>query len=302
MSKKAVEPTEFVADKTKSLIPDPTLRIVLNEYAATHVRALVTAIRLERFPASTPFTAEAFADRLQQYEGLITDVRTIAMLIAYWAEPRHQALLERIVCRLGEAEKGNAGTVGWLRLGWYPLLIVQYTAGIAAIAAGNWESLRTILTARIENDEGGLMVERAGIVRVSRAIGEIVDAFKSVSGNPQHYVPLSEYLFGALRKPVEETVDVGPRYERIFDRFEILAALTCADELQAAGSGPWCLLGRFAWKRNRGDDPFAAVVAEAERQADSWSPLRAGLFGGSSERFRQVASEIGSRLGRLGWF
>ena len=141
------------------------------------------------------------------------------------------------------------------------------------------------------------MVERAGIVRVSRAIGEIVDAFKNVSGNPQHYAPLSEYLFSALRKPVEETVDVGPRYERIFDRYEILAALTCADELQAAGSGAWCLLGRFAWKRNRGDDPFAAVVAEA----DSWPPLRAGLFGGSCERFKQVASEIGSRLGRLGW-
>jgi hypothetical protein len=41
---------------------------------------------------------------------------------------------------------------------------------------------------------------QAAVVVTFLCIGEIIDVFENVSGNPEHYIPLSEYLFQTLRK------------------------------------------------------------------------------------------------------
>jgi hypothetical protein len=300
MTKRAQEEVS-VAETMKGLIPDPVMRIRLHEFAMDCVRRAEEALSLQQFPPHGPVTADTVAARVHQYEAAVGETQTAMLLLAFWGEARHLLLLEKMFRRIAEVEKGSAGTVVWLRLGWYPVVMLQYSAGIAALAAKHYEALKVILTTPLSGRELGILGRRAAVVAASLALGEVLEVFKDLSGNPQHYVPLSEYLFQLLRKPMAEVVDIQSEYDDLFDQYEILSALTCADLLEASGSGPRSLLGRFSWKHSRGDGPFKLMLEDAAQFGDAWPPLKTGLFKGSHARFAEIARTVSERVGRLGW-
>lgn len=127
------------------------------------------------------------------------------------------------------------------------------------------------------------------------------DAFKLLPGHERQYTPQSEYLFTRVQPFVEDVLFLGNRYEDLFDRFEILYALTNADY----NDDYWGHPGRFAWKYRSGggtDDPFSMLVEEAKREGQDWPPLRVGLFNGSLDRFAEVAERLRTELlHKLNW-
>jgi len=293
--------SETVTNKLKTLIPDPIMRIVLDEFVSELLKSAERELDLKGFSSSTSVTAEAVADRIHQYERKVADIQIALMLLAYWFEPRHEMLLEKIITRIGEIEKGSSGIRIWLSLDWYPLLFLQYSAGIAALASRNYLALKVILTTTIETDGLGNPFAKSAVVKTSLGMAEAMEVFKYISGNEQHRVPLSEFLFKELKTPVEVNLDVHRNYEVLFDRYEVFSALTCADILQSGGHSPMSLLGRFAWKYQRSGSPLALILQEAEQSGDGWAPLKAGLFGGSYARFREVSGWISGRIAQLGW-
>ena len=218
------------------------------------------------------------------------------MLIAYWGEARHDILLEKIVSRIGEVDKGQAGTALWIRLAWYPVLILQYSAGISALASKNYGALKSILTAPIEGRDASGTGLKAAIARVSFEMGDTIEAFKVLSGNDRHFVPLSEYLFNALRDTISANLDLGRRYEALFDRYEVIAALTAAEMFYRTRQSTICLFGRFAWKHQRNISPLTVLIQEAEHFGDEWPPLKAGLFNGSLATFKSIAGLVEARI------
>jgi len=67
--------------------------------------------------------------------------------------------------------------------------------------------------------------------------------------------------------------------------------------------GIWGLPGRFAWKhRSIDDSPFKLLLAEAVALREEWPPLKAGLFRGSYDRFKQITDENLSIVAKLGWY
>ena len=65
----------------------------------------------------------------------------------------------------------------------------------------------------------------------------------------------------------------------------------------------WGPVGRFGWKfYGEGESsPLHRAIAEAESQGDSWPPVKAGLFKGSVQRFKKIASEYSQAIARLNW-
>jgi hypothetical protein len=55
--------------------------------------------------------------------------------------------------------------------------------------------------------------------------------------------------------------------------------------------------------RNGGDrsSQLHQVIAEAEGQGDLWPPIMAGLFKGSLNRFKEIASGYSQKIAQLGW-
>jgi|ERR1044072_1251613 hypothetical protein len=97
---------------------------------------------------------------------------------------------------------------------------------------------------------------------------------------------------------------IGRNYERAFDEFEILFALVVFDNRKQSGGWLWGPVGRFGWKQfNCQHPPFTRLIEEAKASGNEWPPLKAGLFGGSVDRFVTVAEDFQKEvLAHLRWF
>jgi hypothetical protein len=289
-----------VVEQLKDLLGDPSRRIKLDDFVSQHVRRFLDATDLRQFTlqGATP-TKEEIAERISRYEDASRDLQQIAIVLATWAEGAQLSLVEKIFRRLAEADRGGNGLAVWLKLAWYPLVYLTYSAGIAALAAKNYPALAALLTAEVTLERGyGEKVLPFVDFVVDRAT-DLHDYFKMLPGHERHFVPRSEYLYKALQPTLEDLLMLGRRYETLFDRFEVLLALEYAD-LSGTGWGP---PGRYSWKhRNeRQDSPLQKVVDEAEREGAEWALLRAGLFGESQERFQKDVRTIEELTSKLRW-
>src|SRR5207244_4042449 len=97
---------------------------------------------------------------------------------------------------------------------------------------------------------------------------------------------------------------IGKNYERSFDEFEVILALTAADSGSQTDWLFWGPIGRFGWKHsNFQNSPFKTIVEEAKDKGQGWPPLASGLFGGRIERFSAVAEKFQSEiLAKLHWW
>lgn len=204
--------------------------------------------------------------------------------------------------RLTDFDHVAAGIVVWLGLRWYPALLACYAGGMGALSRDDYANLSVLLTARVGARQSRQEPKPVAVAVVDGIMeAERTEIFKTIPGHEQHLVPRSEYLFKMLQPRMEDLLFLGSSFEDLFDRFEIFLALVHTD--LDAGHRYWGPKGRFAWKfRNRlGEDPYTRLVTEAEESGPNWAPLEAGLFGGSIDRFTEVANGFRTHLQGLTW-
>lgn len=290
-----------ITKETKELLSDPKNRIKLDDFVTKHLKTFLDVTKLEHFPVQDSNVQKAdFLERMQKYEEVVKNLQQIVILLARWGEGEQLSILEKVFSRIAEADKGSSGINLWLHFGWYPIQILMYSAGIAALSAGKHDSLRIILTTPIQNplaEKGRLPI----IVTVASNLADIYDQFKWIPGQERKHVPLSEHLFEILEPTLQEFLFLGKNYERLFDDFEVYSALVCMD----ATAREWSPIGRFGWKYHRddiGENPFKRVIYEAEDAKEKWLPLQVGMFKGSLERFLEVSEFLRQRLEKLSWW
>lgn len=288
-----------VAETMKDLLSDPSKKIKLDDYVSFHVRKFLDATDLRHFPVQgSGVQKEEFIERLNKYEELSKDLQQIVILLSKWGNKDQLQLLEKIFTRLAETDKGSSGLVLWLNFSWYPIQLLMYCVGIAALGSKNYEALKVSLLTLVK--EENLEKQVPIIIPMGSNMSRIHDSFKWLPGHDRHYVPRSEYLFKALQPVIEDLLFVGKSYEALFDKFEIIVALTYADVMNS----DWGPVGRFGWKHSRGYgiSPVAALIEEAKNDKDNWDLLKAGMFNKSSSRFIEIAEKYQERLNKLGWW
>jgi hypothetical protein len=283
-----------VADLMKEMLADPGQQIKLNDFVSEHLRYATEALNLNNFPTTISGSNEEFEKRIHQYEDIISYLQTIVLLLSKFA-------------RLSEVDKGSAGYTSWIKLGWYPIVLLMYVSGITAISAGKYNTLKTVLTTPVRADDLKRMGgdEQPLILPAIGAVVEISQQFKQLPGHERQYVPRSEYLFKLLQPGLEDALFLGRTYESVFDRFEVLLALTFAHlRSPERGGDVWGPPGRFAWKhaRGRGDDPLEQLTMEVKNEGRSWGPFKAGLFAGDPDRFVELATSYKQLISKFGWW
>ena len=224
---------------------------------------------------------------------IVAEMQAIVALIGKWGKPDQLHLIERVFSRIADNIEVSAGLTGLIGLRWYPVNLLIFSAGIAALQANNYHNLHAILTSTITH---GVNRNKSNPVVVATVDGmleaERANVFKIIPGYERNYAPRSEYLFKVLQPVLEDLLFLGGSYEHLFDQMEVFYALVYADMSETERSGIWGPPGRFAWKfsGSRGrDNPFSLLRAQADELKDRWPPLQAGLFGGSYERFKKIA-------------
>lgn len=290
--------------RVKDLLSADTSAIALHDYLTEEVRRFLSATSEDNFAVSDQYSQEEFVSRLLRYENTAGDVSILMACVAHWARPSHIATLQKCLARSADRLELRSGLAVWLTLRWYPLILELYAAGVAAVDAQRYDSLAAIFYTPIPSSEyrerEDMFVEAAGrgLLEMNRT-----NVLKQIPGHERNYVPLSEYLFKILQPKLDDVFFLGSNYESAFDLFEVLFALAVADMRQARNESVWGPVGRFGWKDHRGhNSPLRRVLSEAKTLGNGWPPLKAGLFGGSYERFEKSATEFSQLVSRLSWF
>jgi len=286
------------AERAKDFLSEERSKIKLHDLVSRKIREVLSATAGDYFSAQGRWSPEEFLDRLQKYESITTELLQIQSLLGFWGEPYHETILTLAPKGLAARLKVEGGLTVWLALRYYPLLLLLYCGGIAAVASKKYTNLRELMLTTIP-DPREQQQPRPLVQSVARQMNELTDAFKALPGHEREYTPRSEYLLKILQPLLDDLLFLGADYETNFDRFEVLYALEHAHLHANERLGwVWGPVGRFGWKR----DAFTAVITEAEQEGASWAPVRAGLFNGSMERFKEIASQYGDGLNRLAWY
>lgn len=291
-----------VAQRAKDLLADATRRIELDALVNEQLRIALDALAPDKFPITGPAPQGEFVKRVGAYEAGMNDVLTIAILLVRWGGDEGLLQLEKIVSRIAETAPESGGTVLWLRLRWYPLVLLMYAAGIAAIASHQYSALAVVLATPIPEDPGQMSSGlKPSVLHVLTRLMEIHDNFRWLPGHEQNRYPGSEHLFALLRPVLQDLLFLGYGYERLFDRFEVLGTLVFADfRKRPDEEEAWGPPGRFVYKFDYRNNPFAMLVSEAEAAGPAWPVLAAGLFGSQWDRFEKVVEGYKKAISRGG--
>lgn len=287
------------ATKIKCYVSDPSKKIVLHDMAMQEVRKFLNVTSKEKMPLQIhPLSNEQLIERFKVYEDILKNLIEFFCILAHWGDDEHASLLEKTLKRLTDNNGIEAGTIVLLNMRWYPVCLLEYVAGISAMADARYDNLSRVMTTSVDcklNSEE----KRNIIVPLSSAMIDLHNTFKIFPGHERNLVPRSEYLFKLLQPQLEEILFLGQSYESLFDRFEMFMALVYAD-ITESGWGP---VGRFGYKHIRGRGRlYVDLLEEAKSQRDSWAPIKAGLFRHSYDRFDKAASAILELIKQIHWF
>lgn len=297
-----IENSQEKIKKCKALLSTESTSIELHDFAMAELQRFLSATSEDHFKMDDGFSQEEFLERISKYETCCFDLSLMSACIAYWGKQSHLPLLQKIFSRATDRLSVSKGLETWIHLRWYPLIIQMYCSGIAAVDANRYDSLAAIFSAPMGEDE--LRKTDIFLTSVSNAISELfkIEIFKQIPGHENNLSPISEYLFRQLQPKLDDTLFIGKGYEKAFDEFEILFALSVADYWTEHNGHVWGPIGRFGWKEYRtGSLPVTRLLEAAKRDGPNWLPLKAGLFGGDSERFKSVSAEYYRKLQELLW-
>lgn len=285
----------------KEYLSDPKHLIRLDDLLNREIRATIARIDPSYFPLDkdTP-DATTLASRVEAYDAALGLLPEFVALLGRWGKAEHSAMLARVFERIADHNVTAGGYDAWLSLRWMPLDRLFYFAGIGALSHENYAMLQVLYSARSYDRSSGKPYDRAFLRTIDGIFGaQLLSLLKSLPGHERQYVPRSELYYKQLQPRLDDILFLGSSYEQLFDRLEVLNALTFIHGKAGAGTG-WGPPGRFAWKhRDSSHSPFEAVVSEANGRGNEWPPLRAGLFHGDLARFNEVAEAFRGLLRRM---
>ncbi|PTO71492.1 caspase family protein [Vibrio splendidus] len=299
------ESTEDKIEYVKELLSSERSQIKLHDFSIEEVRRYLSSTSEDNFAFNRHFSNEELLERVDLYEKSTKDLSVIVACLAHWANENQLNSLIKIMTRsCDRLLESQGGQTVWLNLRWYPLLILTYSAGIAAIESKNYKSLAEVFNINLEGTDhdhrGSFFIQK-----VASAASDLVGVFKQIPEYERKYTPLSEYLFKILQPDLDDLFFLSTGYEPLFDEFEILFALVTADLQEQRIGRVYGPIGRFGWKGTRGggDSPFQKLLNEANLHQEKWGPIQAGMFGGSYERFKKISNSYKTEiLDHLGWF
>jgi uncharacterized caspase-like protein len=300
------EPSPITTDgriaTVKALLGEESSTIKLHDFLIQEVRRFLSETSEDHFPVQEAFSPDQFRERITKYEDSVLDLSSLLACVAYWAKPNHKHILQKALSRSTDRLSSEEGNVPWVGLRWYPILLLFYCSGIAAVEGQRYDSLADIFYAKVPPLDY-FRKEIYLIGSAARRVSGMEDIFKLLPGHERQYVPLSEYLYKILQPKLDDILFISKHYERAFDEFEVLFALAAIDLRRQNEGLSSTSIGRFGWKHaNQENGPFARLVHEAETAGEKWLPINSGLFGGSLQRFKDAAVDLEKILAQLRWY
>lgn len=296
---------KMAAATVKRYLVDPSSKIRLRDLIHEETEKLFSEIISPTFDCQSQIQpSEELKQRVERYEALCETLLLVFVAGCYWGNEDATRLWVASLQRIANPSGSGGGLDYLLRLRRYPALLLLYSAGLAAVAAGNYATLAAILTKPKAHDDQNkskaICSEIYSIAVMDRRFGNLLP------GMDRHHTPVSGHLYVRLRGALREFLPRDEDYQDAFDRFEYLFGLVHADlNRDEFKSGWWGPVGCFAWRGGRFNQDgriSQRIAAEIEAEGSNLPLLKAGLFGGSLEQLKTAKTKFDSFLGSVNFF
>lgn len=292
---------KMAAATVKRHIVDPSAKIRLRDLVHEETEKLFAEINAPAFGSQTQLQPpEELVKRVEKYGALCETLVSVFVTGCYWGNADQTKLWVSSLQRVANPAT-TAGVTYLLKLRRYPALLLLYSAGLAAVASGNYAALAAVLTepkARDDQNKNEAICSEVYPIAVNEQ-----GVWKMMPGLERRHTPVSDHLFNKLRGPLREFLPHDEDYQDVFDRFEYLLGLVHADlnRWQVEG-GWWGPIGCFAWRGRHFHQEGRVsqkIGTEIVAEGASWPLLKAGLFGGSLEQLKTAKAKFDGFLSKV---
>lgn len=284
----------------KRFLPEDRYRIRLRDLVMDEANRVHTEMDDSRYPVEgDQITYDSVAERAKEYESIMEVLGSMMITGCYWGEETHQNIWRQCLERIADPGGKTSGYELYLKLKLYPALLLLYSGGVAAVAAGNYENLATLFVRARGRLPFKKEVPLAHILDPESILDPDV-ALRLLKSERKLFTPASDYLFKILREPLRNLIPRDAEYERNFDRFEYLLSLVSGDLYEKLESYTAWTVGSFLW-RDRDhlglkESVLSSLYREIESAGGDWPGIKAGLFDGSVDRFKFIKGKFDAEL------
>ena len=194
-------------------------------------------------------------NHIRRREGACGKLLTVAVEASYWSRNAQIDAWKNTVERFFQGALGTGNELTRI-VGSYPAVLLTYALGIGAIGADRPGDLGRILafpTGReVDSWSKGVTMKAEeevgqGLGRMMLSIARSTKRLRTLEDMGRRYYPMNDWLFQSLRRYATDVIQSDVRYERLFDRTEILVSLGCGLRVNRGDREfpPWFPLGRF---------------------------------------------------------
>ena len=278
--------TEAAVAALKHYIPDPKYRVQLSDLVTKTVDNVVKVTSGEAFSVQDgpQATSESVTARVRSYEAACSTLLAMATVGGFWAEKEHYPVWQRALEQLGST-KSSGSMVLWLALQRYPATLLLYALGVGAVEADRLQFLRLLLdtTLRREHQEDVLTVQILPPCCQFQSYSNGAKVMKILEGMGDRTLPLNDWIYKVLWPYAKRIISGNDRYTLVFDKLEILMALSYVHHQAARDDHYWAPPGAFVYRGENQTRILQEIRKSLETRKDESSFVTCGIFGESAE-------------------
>jgi hypothetical protein len=294
--------TEAAVASLKRYLTEPRYRIQLADLIDETVERVVEATSSQAFlvegcPAPDN---KSVTSRVRGYEAACSTLVAMAPIGGFWAAEDHYYVWKRALERLSTV-RGGGGYTLWLNLQRYPATLLLYALGLGAIEAGRLQFLGHMYAATIHN-ENREDLSAVQLLPPFCLIEHGMGGVQLLEGMERRHSPLNDWLHSALRHSAKRLISNEDRYTFVFDKLEMLMALSYAYHAKRSKEWYWVPLGAFGY-RHQNRDRFFKEIEESIARLKGESPyVKCRIFGETPEDCSLGLANFKDFLTRVPWW
>ena len=286
--------TEAAVASLKRYLPREEYRIQLMDLIDTTVEQVVRDTTGEGFDLGTPTQDKTtITARLRRYESSCITLTSMAALGGYWGNEDSFAGWDRALERLAtkRLQHGTHYFPIWSNLQTYPGVLLLYALGLGALEANQLNIVNRIFRQVATDPYAGTHSSSASVVDILLSYRDAEGQLKGkIEGMETNYLPVSDRLHDVLRQPLKPLIADDVKYTLIFDKFEILAALSyvIVEGRNSGFGGEWFPPGAYMYRRDNRERILTEIQESISSFGDYSSFVRSGIFGHTASECSQL--------------
>ncbi|MDE0100137.1 MAG: SIR2 family protein [Truepera sp.] len=289
--------TEAAVASLKRYISEPRHEVRLSDLVDETVKQVVEVTSSEAFALTADPDGESATTRLKRYEEVCSTLIAMALVGGFWAKEEHHHVWRRALERLDLKSWSGVSSL-WLQLHRYPSTLLLYALGLSAVEASQLQFLNYLLTTPILRHKDQKYVPAVRLLLLSRFLHEGMtrERLRKEGLVNSHDLPRDKWIYEPLWPYAERIIPDKGRYTLVFDRLEILMALSSAYQDKEGLESYY--LGSFVYRSENRNRIRQEIEGSPSAEGNESPFVTCGIFGRSAEECKQGLVGLEERLGR----